>query len=120
MRTSLMHSNSTSHSRTQRKLLCMAWCVNNKSVKKYNTEHSFKTLSNLMHLSPLELKKFSGEPDEFDNFVATFNEIIGNVVSSPAAKLVRLKSQLTGMAIESIKMCCTDSGEEGYNRAMNI
>ena len=85
-----------------------------------HTEQSFKTLSNLMHLPPLELKKFSGEPDEFDNFVATFNEIIGNVVSSPAAKLVRLKSQLTGMALESVKMCCTDSGEEGYTCAMNI
>ena len=85
-----------------------------------HTEQSLQGLSNLIHLPPLELKKFSGEPDEFDDFVATFQEVIGNAVSNPAAKLVRLKSQLTGIALDSIKMCRTDSGEEGYIRAMDI
>ena len=85
-----------------------------------HTEQSLQGLSNLIHLPPLELKKFSGEPDEFDDFVATFQEVIGNAVSNPAAKLVRLKSQLTGIALDSIKMCRTDIGEEGYIRAMDI
>ena len=87
---------------------------------KSNYEQSLKSLGHLINLPPLELKKFSGEPDEFDNFVTTFNVVIGNVVSDPAAKLVRLKSQLTGAASDSIKMCRTDSGEDGYARAMNI
>ena len=82
--------------------------------------HSFETLSNLMHLPPLELKKFSGEPDEFDDFMTTFNEVIGNVVTSPAARLVRLKSQLSGSALDSIRMCRTDSGDDGYARALKI
>ena len=85
-----------------------------------NYEQSLKSLGHLINLPPLELKKFSGEPDEFDNFVTTFNVVIGNVVSDPAAKLVRLKSQLTGAASDSIKMCRTDSGEDGYARAMKI
>ena len=85
-----------------------------------NYEQSLKFLGHLINLPPLELKNFSGEPDEFDNFVTTFNVVIGNVVSDPAAKLVRLKSQLTGAASDSIKMCRTDSGEDGYARAMNI
>ena len=85
-----------------------------------HSEQSFKTLGHLINLPPLELQKYSGEPEEFDSFITTFNEVIGNVVSDPAAKLVRLKSQLTGSALDSIKMCRTDSGEEGYNRAVKI
>ena len=86
-----------------------------------NGEHeSFKTLGHLINLPPLELKRFSGDPDEFDDFVTTFNEVIGNVISDPAAKLIRLKSQVTGIASDSIKMCRTDSGADGYARAMKI
>ena len=86
-----------------------------------NGEHeSFKTLGHLINLPPLELKRFSGDPDEFDDFVTTFNEVIGNVISDPAAKLIRLKSQVTGIAFDSIKMCRADSGADGYARAMKI
>ena len=86
-----------------------------------NGKHeSFKTLGHLINLPPLELKRFSGDPDEFDDFVTTFNEVIGNVISDPAAKLIRLKSQVTGIASDSIKMCLTDSGADGYARAMKI
>ena len=88
--------------------------------QEYSQEQSFKTLGHLINLPSLELRKFSGEPEEFDDFLATFNEVIGNVVPDPAAKLVRLKSQVTGVALDSIKMCRTDSGEDGYNKAMKI
>ena len=83
-------------------------------------EHSFSTLGHLINLPPLELTKFSGDPNEFDNFITTFKEVIGNVVSDPAVKLIRLKSQVTGAAFDSIKMCRTDSGDDGYTRAMKI
>ena len=85
-----------------------------------NNDQCFQTLGQLINLPPLQIQKFSGEPEEFDNFIATFNEVIGKVISDPAAKLLRLKSQLTGIALESIKMCRTDSGEAGYTRAMKI
>ena len=85
-----------------------------------NNEQSFKTLGHLVNLPPLELQKFSGEPDEYDNFIATFNEVIGSVVTDPSARLVRLKSQVTGVALDSIKTCRMDDGEEGYTRAMKI
>ena len=58
-----------------------------------NYKQSLRSLGHLINLPPLELKEFSGEPDQFDNFVTTFNVVIGNVVSDPAAKLARLKSQ---------------------------
>ena len=85
-----------------------------------NSEQSFKALGHLINLPPLVLQTFSGEPDEYDNFIVTFNEVIGNVVTDPAARLLRLKSQLSGIALDSIKMCRTDGGEDGYARALEI
>ena len=63
-------------------------------IQESNYEQSLKSLGHLINLPPLELKKLSRQPDEFDNFVTTFNEVIGNVDSDPAAKLLRLRSQL--------------------------
>ena len=40
--------------------------------KEFHNEQSFQTLGQLINLPPLELKKFSGQPDEYDNFVTTF------------------------------------------------
>ena len=88
--------------------------------EEFHNEQSFQTLGQLINLPPLELKKFSGQPDEYDNFVTTFNEVIGSTLSDPASKLIRLKSQLTGTALDSISMCRADGGEDGFTRAMNI
>ena len=89
-----------------------------KPVKEeFHNEQSFQTLGQLINLPPLELKKFSGQPDEYDNFVTTFNEVIGSTLSDPASKLIRLKSQLTGTALDSISMCRADGGEDGFTRA---
>ena len=83
-------------------------------------EQSFQTLGQLINLPPLELKKFSGEPDDFDDFMTTFHEVVGKIVTDPASKLLRLKSEVTGIASESIKMCRMDDGEDGYKRAVKI
>ena len=85
-----------------------------------NNEQSFAALGHLINLPPLELQKFSGEPEEFDNFIATFNEVIGNVIPDPAAKLLRLKAQVTGIASDAIRMCRIDGGQESYARAIKI
>ena len=85
-----------------------------------HNQQPFQTLGQLINLPPLELKKFSGEPDDFDNFMTTFHEVIDKVVTNPASKLLRLKSQVTGIASESIKMCRMDDGHDGYARAVKI
>ena len=85
-----------------------------------HNEQYIKSLGHLINLPPLELKKFSGEPDDFEDFITTFNEVIGNVVTDPASKLLRLKSQVTGVASDSIKMCRLDDGEDAYARAVKI
>ena len=85
-----------------------------------NNEQSLAALGHLINLPPLELQKFSGEPDEFDNFIATFNEVIGNVIPDPAAKLLRLKAQVTGIASDAIRMCRIDGGQDSYVRAIKI
>ena len=92
----------------------------NQGTQDVHNQQSFQTLGQLINLPPLELKKFSGEPDDFDNFMTTFHEVIGKVVTDPASKLLRLKSQVTGIASESIKMCRMDDGHDGYARAVKI
>ena len=92
----------------------------NQGKQDVHNQQSFQTLDQLINLPPLELKKFSGEPDDFDNFMTTFHEVIGKVVTDPASKLLRLKSQVTGIASESIKMCRMDDGHDGYARAVKI
>ena len=92
----------------------------NQGTQDVHNQQSFQTLGQLINLPPLELKKFSGEPDDFDNFMTTFHEVIGKVVTDPASKLLRLKSQVTGIVSESIKMCRIDDGHDGYARAVKI
>ena len=52
--------------------------------------------------------------------MTTFHEVLSKVVTDPASKLSRLKSQVTGIASESIKMCRMDDGHDGYARAVKI
>ena len=81
---------------------------------------SVNTLARLMNLPPLKLDTFSGAPDEYDVFVSTFEEVVGRITTDPAAKLIRLKSHVSGIAADAIKSCRTQDGAEAYTRAMKI
>ena len=85
-----------------------------------HNKQSIKSRGHLINLPLLELRKFSGEPDDFEDFITTFNEVIGNVVTEPAPKLLRLKSQDTGVVSDSIKMCRLDDVEDAYGRAVKL
>ena len=79
---------------------------------------SVNTLARLMNLPPLKL--FSGAPDEYYVFVSTFKEVVGRITTHPAAKLIRLKSHVSGIAADAIKSCRSQDGAEAYTRAMKI
>ena len=81
---------------------------------------SVNTLARLMNLPPLKLDTFSGAPDEYDVFVSTFEEVVGRITTDPVAKLIRLKSHVSGTAADAIKSCRTQDGAEAYTRAMKI
>ena len=58
-----------------------------------------------MGLPPLKIEILDGSPDYYDIFISTFEEVIGRVTSDPVAKLIKLKSHVTGKAADAIKSC---------------
>ena len=90
------------------------------SSKVVTNDESVISLAQLMSLPPLKIEIFDGSPDDYDTFISTFEEVIGRVTSDPAAKLIRLKSHVTGKAADAIKSCRTQDGEKAYNNALKI
>ena len=90
------------------------------SSKVVTNDESVISLAQLMSLPPLKIEIFDGSPDDYDTFISTFEEVIGRVTSDPAAKLIRLKSHVTGKAADAINSCRTQDGEKAYNNALKI
>ena len=91
-----------------------------KNYKHDCQNESLQALAHLVNLPPLKIETFSGSPDDFDTFITTFDLIVGRVTKDSAAKLIRLKSHVSGIAAEAIKSCRTQDGEQAYTRAINI
>ena len=81
---------------------------------------SLATLAQLMNLPPLKIETFSGMPEEFDVFITTFDEVVGRVTPDAAARLIRLKSHLSGKASDAVRSCRSQGGQEAYKNAMSI
>ena len=60
-----------------------------------------------MDLPPLKLDTFSGALDEYDVFVSTVEEVVGRITTDPDAKLIQLKSHVSGIAADAIQSCRT-------------
>ena len=87
-------------------------CSESKNVSTRNHQQdcqteSLQTLAHLVNLPPLNIETFTGSPDDFDTFITTFDIVVGRVTNDPAAKLIRLKSHVSGIAVEAIKSCRT-------------
>ena len=83
-------------------------------------DQSVRTLAHMINLPPLKIETFTGTPEDYDSFVATFNEVVCRATNDPAAKLIRLKTHVSGIALDAIRSCRTLDGEDGYSRAMKI
>ena len=90
------------------------------SSKTDTSVESVTSLAQLMSLPPLKIEIFDGSPDDYDIFISTFEEVIGRVTSDPVAKLIRLKSHVTGKAADAIKSCRNQDGEKAYTNAIKI
>ena len=90
------------------------------SSKTDTSVESVTSLAQLMSLPPLKIEIFDGSPDDYDIFNSTFEEVIGRVTSDPVAKLIRLKSLVTGKAAYAIKSCRTQDGDKAYTNAIKI
>ena len=56
-----------------------------------------------MSLPKVEIPIFNGDPREYHMFISTFDQVMGNVLSSEQAKLTRLYQYLSGEARSAVK-----------------
>ena len=89
------------------------------SSKTETSVESVTSLAQLMSFPPLKIEIFDSS-DDYNIFISTFEEVIGRVTSDPVAKLIRLKSHVTGKAADAIKSCRTQDGEKAYTNAIKI
>ena len=55
-----------------------------------------------INMPKLELKVFDGDPLEYYSFTETFDELVGSSTATPSAKLSRLITYTTGIALETV------------------
>ena len=64
--------------------------------------------------------KFDGNPMNYYNFVAVFNECVDKQISDCQTKLIRLFQFTTGDAKNAIRACVSTGGSKGYADARAI
>ena len=89
-------------------------------VSDSSTSYDLSDLINVMSMPKVEIDKFSGEPLEFQNFMTTFDEVVGNRTDDDQLKLTRLLFYTTGPAKSAIRNCSLVGGTEGYKQARDI
>ena len=68
----------------------------------------------------VEIPIFSGDPREYHMFITTFDQVIGNVLSSDQAKLTRLYQYLSGEARSAVKAFAQIGGGVGYAKTRQV
>ena len=71
-------------------------------------------------LPKVEIPIFSGDPREYHMFITTFDQVIGNVLSSDQAKLTRLYQYLSGEARSAVKAFAQIGGGVGYAKTRQV
>ena len=77
-------------------------------------------LANLLSLPTLEVPVFDGDPRQYQVFVTTFDEVIGNKLPNGQAKLTRLLMLTKGDAHKAVESCINVGGADGYLQAREI
>ena len=71
-------------------------------------------------LPKVEIPIFSGDPREYHMCITTFDQVIGNVLSSDQAKLTRLYQYLSGEARSAVKAFAQIGGGIGYAKTRQV
>jgi len=88
-----------------------------------STERSFisrEEFQLMINLPKLTLEPFDGNPLQYHEFMATFDETVDRAPGSDMAKLLRLLNYTRGVAKEAIRKCVLLGGKEGYGKARDI
>ena len=79
-----------------------------------------KDILSMLTIPKLEIDTFSGNPLEYQSFMAIFDECVGNKVSDDQIKLTRLLQYTSGPAKAAIRNCSLTGGSLGYSNAREI
>ena len=85
-----------------------------------NTMQMFAEMIGYLQAPNAELDVFSGNPLEFEYFLAMFVESVEKRISDPRSRLTRLLKFLTGEAKELVKGCIHLPPSEGYQYAKRL
>ena len=70
-----------------------------------------------MSLPKVEIPIDNGDPREYHMFISTFDQVVGNILSSDQAKLTRLYHYLSGEVRSAVKSFPQIGGGAGYAKA---
>ena len=77
-------------------------------------------LATYLSLPKVEIPIFNGDPREHHMFITTFDQVVGNVLSSDQAKLTRLYQYLSGEARSAVKAFAQIGGGAGYAKTRQV
>ena len=74
----------------------------------------------LLSLPRVDIPKFNGDPCEYQTFITTFDQVIGNIINDDQVKLTRLLQYMTGDAAIALRSCALIGGSSGYAQAREV
>ena len=74
----------------------------------------------LLSLPRVDITKFNGDPCEYQTFITTFDQVIGNIINDDQVKLTRLLQYMTGDATIALRSCALIGGSSGYAQAREV
>ena len=77
-------------------------------------------LATYLSLPKVEIPIFNGDPREYHMCITTFDQVVGNVLSSDQAKLTRLYQYLSGEARSAVKAFAQIGGGVGYVKTRQV
>ncbi|XP_014668800.1 PREDICTED: uncharacterized protein LOC106810050 [Priapulus caudatus] len=83
-------------------------------------EHDKQSLLNLIIIPKVEIEVFTGDPLQYQTFMAIFDEAVHNKCSDGQARLTRLLQYTGGPAKDAIRNCALIGGATGYQQARDI
>ena len=89
-------------------------------VDGYGVLQATKDMVRILKAPSSEIDKFSGDPLEFEYFMASFKESVERMVPDQRGRLTRLIKYTSGEAKELIKHCVHANSKDCYNKAVKM
>ena len=74
----------------------------------------------LLSLSRVDIPSCNGDPCNYQTFITTYDQVIGNIINDDQVKLTRLLQYMSGEAAVAVKSCALIGGAAGYTQAREV